>query len=311
MKITNLHLTEILKRFKEMSSNLATTMGIILLILLSSCHSETGKVEKLLGRLNAGEVNASSKYVWPEDYKQLYIFHQRFMANKSLVSLDYVDGEVIEEGGRIFVNASIKCNNCDSAIINYFIENNKYRDGFIKEKFHIKNAHDVSYVSLDWKWDESIFSENIKLCKDTAADTRLRAQPQNNSEVIKTIEKNSDFLIDENTENNHWGKAILFDEKGEAKTYYFPKKESNLKSDIGFFTIGWFGGLSILVLAIIAIVCFVIVFPLLLFGLFKAGAEGGAQAGCFMFILILIIIAVGYEFLENFLFEVFLINLPF
>jgi hypothetical protein len=226
------------------------------------------------------------------------------------MSLDYVDGEVIKDGDKTYVNASIKCNNCDSAIINYFIKNNKYRDGFIKEKFQIKNAHDIYYVNLDWKWDESVFSENIKLCKDTAADTRLRAQPHKNSEIIETIEKNTEFLIEENTKNEHWGKAILFDEKGEAQTYYFPKKESNLKSDIGFFTIGWFGGLSILALGVIAIVCFMIVFPLLLVGLFKTGADGGAQAGCFMFITILIIAAVGYEFLENFLFEMFLINLP-
>ncbi len=302
-----------IKNWKDLlsfSSNRMIVFFGFLIFLFSSCHSETGKVKKLLGRLNAGEVNASSKYVWPEDYKRLYIFHQRFMANKDLMSLDYIDGEVIEEGDVTYVSAKIKCNNCDSAVINYFKENNKYSDGFINENFQIRNAHDENYVSLDWNWDESLFSQNIKLCKDTTADTKLRSNPNAESEVVKVIDKNSEFLIDENMDNEDWGKAILFDETGGAHIYYFPKSTSKLKSDIGFFSIGWFGGLSVLVLAIVAIICFVVVFPLLMVGLFKAGADGGMQAGCFMFVLILIIVAVGYEFLENLLFEMFLINLP-
>ncbi len=299
---------------KANSINVSTVKHLFLgvaIVFLSSCNSETQKVKKFLGRINAGEVNASSKYVWPEDYDQLYVFHKRFMKDKSLMSLDYIEGEVKEEGGQTFVEAKIKCNNCDSSIINYFKSNNKYDGGFIRERFEIRTAHDVDYVSLDWPWDEAICSGKVKLCRDTTKNIELKDHAGFTGKTVETIEKNTDFLIDESFQNKDWGKAITFEKNGNLKALYYPLRKSNIKSDIGFFNIGWFGGLSIFVLALVAIVCFVVVFPLLLVGLFKSGGEGGAGALLFLFTLIVTVIAVGYQFLENFLFEAFLINLPY
>jgi hypothetical protein len=304
----NRHL--IVARRADISKFKYILLGIAILFL-SSCNPETQKVKKFLGRINAGEVNASSKYVWPEDYDQLYVFHERFMKDKGLMSLDYIEGEVKQEGSQKYVEAKIKCNNCDSSTINYFKTNNKYDGEFIRERFEIRTAHDVDYVSLNWPWDESVCSGKIKLCSDTTNDIELKDRAGFSGKTVKTIEKNTNFLIDESFENKDWGKAITFENNGDLKALYYPLRKSNIKSDIGYFSIGWFGGLSILVLAVVAIICFVVVFPLLLVGLFKSGGEGGAGALLFLFTLIVTVIAVGYQFLENFLFEAFLINLPY
>jgi len=282
------------------------------LIIMTSCNSETRTVKKFLGRLNAREINSSSKYLWPEDHNRLYIFNKRFLENNDLVSLEYIEGNSTTEGERTFVNAKIKCNNCDSSIINYFKTNNKYDGKYINEKFEIKKAHDVEYISVDWNWDSSKFSNNLKLCKDTIREIKFREEPSLNSEVSQTIAQNTDFIIDENYDENGWKKSLHIEENGNIKPLYFPSSSSNIKSDIHFFTLGWFGGLSILVLAVVAIICFVVVFPLLVVSSFKVlgGGEGPMQAGCFLFVLIMIVVAIGYEFLENLLFELFLVNLP-
>lgn len=285
-------------------------LTFISLIFLFSCNSDSRKVKKFLGRLNAGEINSSSKYVWPEDHNRLYVFQKRFLDNKDLLSLEYIDGNTRNEGDRTFIEAQIKCNNCDSSIINYFKTKNKFDGKYILESFEIKKAHDIEYLSLDWSWDTTHFSNNIKICQDTVREVKLREKPSSNSKIIHSIEKNSDFIIDENYDNEGWGKVLFIDSNGNIKPLYFSSRSSNIKSNISYFTLSWFGGLSILVIAIVAIICFVVIFPLLLVGLFKSGSEGGVQAGCFVFILIIIVIFVGYQFLENLLFELFLINLP-
>lgn len=300
---------------KKIKANFPIPKKVVLflcsiLLFFTSCNSDEHLIKKFLGRFNAGEINASSEYVWPEDYHKLYVFHNRFIKGNDLMSIDYVDGTVHKEGNKKFVRARLKCNNCDSATIKYFSQNGKFDGESIVDTFWIKSAHDKEYVSLNWDWDESFFTRHVKLCKDTSGSIKLRPEPNPDLPAKMLIEKNKEILIDEGFTNPSWRKAIIFQGKGIADIFYFQSKSSNIKSDIDFFKIGWFAGLSILVLALVAIICFVVVFPLLLAGLFRAGGGGGANALLFLFVLIIVVIAVGYQFLENFLFEAFLINLP-
>lgn len=62
----------------------------VLVISLQSCDSGERKTKKFFKRLNAGEVRASSKYLWPEDHKKLYVFYNRFMEGKDLMIIPVI-----------------------------------------------------------------------------------------------------------------------------------------------------------------------------------------------------------------------------
>lgn len=283
----------------------------LFLCFFTSCNSDTRLVKKFVKRINAGELNASSEYIWPEDHTKLYVFYMKYLNNKKLTSLEYEDGDDFSIGDKNYVVAQFKCNNCDSAIINYFAEKDKYDGEFIIDTFEIKTAHDQDYLSLNWSWDESKISKNLKFYEDTSNIIKLRNKPNLKSPVEITIEKNEKILVDEDYINPEWEKALIIDDESSTSIKYFRSKKTNIKSDVSFLNLGLMEGMSIILIALIAIFCFVIAFPLLLVGLFRGGGGGGVIAIVFLFTLIVIVFYIGYQFLEKFIFEVFLINLPY
>jgi thiol-disulfide isomerase/thioredoxin len=56
-------------------------------ILFISCDSNERNIKKIFNRLNAGETSSASKYIWPEDHKNLYTFEQRFLNKNELLSI--------------------------------------------------------------------------------------------------------------------------------------------------------------------------------------------------------------------------------
>lgn len=61
---------------------------MLLSILFISCDSNERNIKKTFNRLNSGETSAASKYIWPEDHKNLYTFDKRFLSTNELLSLD-------------------------------------------------------------------------------------------------------------------------------------------------------------------------------------------------------------------------------
>ena len=52
-------------------------LNVILLItsvvFVSSCTEDGRKIQKFISRVNAGEINAASKYIYPGDYAKLQL----------------------------------------------------------------------------------------------------------------------------------------------------------------------------------------------------------------------------------------------
>lgn len=74
-------------------------------------------VEKFFKRLNANEVNASSKYVWPEDYNKLYVFNKRFLANSQLTNFEVIESESIDE--KDIVKVRVRLLNAKQELLDY------------------------------------------------------------------------------------------------------------------------------------------------------------------------------------------------
>ena len=57
---------------------------IFISLVLISCDSNERNIKKTFNRLNSHETSAASKYIWPEDHKNLYTFDQRFLSKNEL-----------------------------------------------------------------------------------------------------------------------------------------------------------------------------------------------------------------------------------
>jgi uncharacterized protein YcfL len=61
---------------------------ILISLVLVSCDTNERNIKKAFIRLNSGETSAASKYIWPEDHKNLFTFEQRFLSENELLSFD-------------------------------------------------------------------------------------------------------------------------------------------------------------------------------------------------------------------------------
>jgi hypothetical protein len=83
------------------------------------------------------------------------------------------------------------------------------------------------------------------------------------------------------------------------------------EKNISFFSLGYFGTVSIILLGLFGIIVWFLVYPLVLFGgIFRAASEAPQMA------LVLFALMVGsmfftYQLLENMIFELFMINMPY
>ena len=83
---------------------------ILLSIVFVSCDSNERNIKKAFIRLNSGETSAASKYIWPEDQKNLYTFEQRFLSENELLSLDI---ETFQKLNNESYKVTLNCNNCN------------------------------------------------------------------------------------------------------------------------------------------------------------------------------------------------------
>lgn len=277
--------------------------------LILSCNSNERKAKKFFKRLNAGEIQSSSKYIWPEDHKKLYIFNSIFLDENELINFELEEANSEEINGSEFINLKIKCLNFPTALTKYFDSLGIKKGDYIYDRVLVKKANDTEYLSFNWNWDTSRISSNVKLSTISAEELNVRSGPGSNFDVISTLKKSEKLLIDADYINSDWRKGFIFNQDNEPKTVFFSSKFSD-QQDISFFTLGYFADLSIVLLCLIAIVCFIVVYPLLLFGAFRAGSSVGGQAALILFLLIIGSLFFSYQILENVIFELFLINLP-
>jgi hypothetical protein len=264
---------------------------------------------KFFLRLNSRELNASSKYIWPEDFKKLYLFNKKYLEQNPLTSLELISSKEIEEENTKKIIVTISLQNGSSLLIDYLTKKGNLIDGVIMDTFDIKTAHNEEYINFDWGWDEQILSNNIKLAKVNSDKLNLREGYSIHSKIIKTLNKNDEIIYDDDFKNSHWRKGVVNDENGIEKIVYFSKQLSESKN-VDFYNVKWYDGFGILLLTILAIVVMLIVFPLLLVGSIRLGISGGLYVGLILLGLTGGTLWIGYQLLESAIFELFLINLP-
>jgi hypothetical protein len=280
----------------------------LLSIVFVSCDSNERNIKKAFIRLNSGETSAASKYIWPEDQKNLYTFEQRFLSENELLSLDI---ETFQKLNNESYKVTLNCNNCNEELLAYFTnKGNLVSETKIEDTIYIKNANGKEYVTFDWDLNEKSISSNIKLSTILVKKLNLRAGPGKQFNVVGQLEKGDELLMDDNYDNSNWRKGIYFEKNSSIKEVYFSSKLSDRK-EINFFTLDWADSMGIVVISILGLIVLFVVYPLLFSALFRAGGEGAGKFALILFIVLLVAVYFTYQIIETAFFEIFMINLPF
>jgi hypothetical protein len=280
----------------------------LLSILFISCNSNERDIKKTFNRLNAHETSAASKYIWPEDHKNLYTFEQRFLSKNELLSIDI---ETIEKLNDESYKVTLNCSNGNEEILSYFKSKGNFLEGTkIVDTIFIKKANGKEYVTFDWDLNEKSISNNIKLSSILVEKLNLRAGPGKKFKVISQLKKGDELLMDDNYENSNWRKGFYFGENSTIKEVYFSSQLTDRK-EISFFTLNWSDSLGIIVISILGLIVLFVVYPLLFSALFRAGGEGAGVFALILFVILLIAVYFTYQIIETAFFELFIVNLPF
>ena len=277
-------------------------------IVLVSCDSNERNIKKTFIRLNSGETSAASKYIWPEDHKNLFTFEQRFLNENELLSFDI---QTIEKLNDESYKVSLNCSNSNEELLNYFTKKSNLVSGTkIVDTIFIKKANGKEYVTFDWDLNEKTISNNIKLSTILTEKLNLRAGPGRKYDVISQLEKGDELLMDDNYKNSNWRKGFYFEKNSSIKEVYFSSQLTDNK-EISFFTLNWSDSLGIVVISILGLLVLFVVYPLLFSALFRAGGEGAGTFALILFVVLLVAVYFTYQIIETAFFELFIINLPF
>jgi hypothetical protein len=281
---------------------------VLLSILFISCDSNERNIKKTFNRLNSGETSAASKYIWPEDHKNLYTFEQRFLSKNELLSIDI---ETIEKLNDESYKVTLNCSNSNEELLSYFkSKRNLLSDIKIVDTFFVKKANGKEYLTFDWDLNEKSISNNIKLSSILVEKINLRAGPGKKFNVIGQLEKGEELLMDDNYENSNWRKGFYFEENSSIKEVYFSSQLTDRK-EISFFTLNWADSMGVIVISILGLIVLFVVYPLLFGALFRTGGDGAGAFGLILFVVLLVVVYFTYQIIETAIFELFIINLPF
>ena len=281
---------------------------VLLSILFISCDSNERNIKKTFNRLNSDETSSASKYIWPEDHKNLYTFEERFLSENELLSFDI---ETIEKLNDESYKVTLNCSNGNEELLTYFkSKRNLLSDIKIVDTFFVKKANGKEYLTFDWDLNEKSISNNIKLSIILVEKINLRSGPGKKFNVIGQLEKGEELLMDDNYENSNWRKGFYFEENSSIKEVYFSSQLTDRK-EISFFTLNWADSMGVIVISILGLIVLVVVYPLLFGALFRTGGDGAGAFGLILFVVLLVVVYFTYQIIETAIFELFIINLPF
>ena len=281
---------------------------VLVSLLFISCDSNERNIKKTFNRLNTGETASASKYIWPEDHKNLYTFDKRFLRNNKLLSFDI---ESIEKLNDESYKVTLNCSNSNQEILAYFTNKvNLLSETKIIDTFFVKKANGKEYLTFDWNLNEKSISDNIKLSSILVKKINLRSGPGKNYNVISQLQKGDEILMDDNYDNPYWRKGIYFEENSSIKKVFFSSKLSDRK-EISFFTLDWADSMGIIVISILGIIVLFVIYPLLFGALFRMGGEGAGVVALILFVILLVVVYFTYQIIETAFFELFIVNLPF
>ena len=280
-------------------------------LLLVSCDCNERNIKKTFNRLNSGETSAASKYIWPEDHKNLYTFEQRFLSKNKLLSFDIESIEKLDSDDNPAYKVTLNCSNNNEELLTYFTNKGNLVAGTkIVDTFFVKKANGKEYITFDWNLNEKSISNNIKLSSILVKKINLRSGPGKKYNVIGQLKKGDELLMDDNYENSNWRKGFYFEENSSIKDVYFSSQLTDRK-EISFFTLNWSDSMGIIVISILGLIVLFVVYPLLFAALFRMGGNGAGTFALILFAVLLVAVYFTYQIIETAFFELFIINLPF
>ena len=175
-------------------------------------------------------------------------------------------------------------------------------------------SENVSVETMQDSTDEDINIEDISVEMNSENMENEEITPTTNSisvpqgNIIGKLTKNKKIVIDAYSEDPDWVQCFTIDHTCRIVKGYIKKDDALVKNSL-FFSLGIFEGLSLLIALIILVV---IAFPIIYIGSIVDALFGRGVGGIvFCVAMILGLIATAYMLLENILYELFLINLPF
>lgn len=286
------------------------SLGICLLCFCS-CSNDGRLVKKFIKRVNAKEVNSASKYVYPADHASLYFFNEEVLSKTPNLLLKIIEKENVMIDGQKGVAVKIECKNVSQFFVNYMQNLNLLdNNNCIVDTIVIKDTGKGDKITFSWAKirGENLYLASISEEQNNVSTLNIHADKSEKSDIIGKLTKDKKIVIDEYSENPNWVQCFTIDHTCKIIQGHI-KKSPNLTKDSLFFSLGIFDGLSLLVAVIILVV---IAFPILYvrsWGQALFGAGIGGIITCVA--LILGLIYTVYQLLENILFELFLINLPY
>ena len=291
--------------------------GIVLclsLIAFCSCSNDGRLVDKFIKRVNAKELNSASKYIYPDDLEYLHLFDKEVLSSAPNLLLNIIQKENIIVAGQKAVTVKIECINASPFFMNYMRNNNMLdENNHIVDTIFVKETAKGDKITFSWT---KIRGESLHLASISEAEGQdvsslnIRSGTSEKSNIIGKLTKGEIVMLDDNyNENASWVRAFKIDKTSNIIQGYIKKSPVLINVSSNFFSLGLFDGLGLLVAVIILVV---IAFPLVYMG---AAVESIIRSGIYGILasvaLIFALIYVAYQLLENVLFELFLINLPY
>ncbi len=288
-------------------------MGITLMLQSCQSYSDGRMLKKFISRFNAAEYASAATYVYPGDRMNVAFFAKevKTLAPHTFIKLEDYDTEGSGEGR--FIKAKLKWENTTPALKSYFNNIGLPLDADDKQVVSLKIRDTNDGETLTFPWGiPNVLTENLwianKTEKDNSGNVPIQLYTAPNAKA-KTAEKTDKSIIVGEEDNAGWRPAYKVSKDGELITYYIPKDNSINLDRTAFFHLGIFDSVGVIIAMIILIV---IVVPfILLRGVIASLFTGSVYGPLIVVALILVVIYVIYQLLEQILFEMFIINLPY
>ena len=283
-------------------------LAFIVLFCLSSCDNDKRMVKKFIYRMNAREVSAASKYIYPSDHPGLYLFNSEVFAKSPNTFFKIKEQRKSLIDGKQSVIVQLECMNVSPFFRDYMMNLGMLRtNDIIVDTIQIRETESRKCLSFGWT---TIQGENLKLAaiSDTIIDhLNIHSGEGIRYPVIGILYNGKKIIIDEYSDNREWVKCYMIDQKCNIKQGYIDRLLLKTEGTM-FFTLSIFESLSVIVALIVFIILGVPLF-------FLRSIISAFKKIPFIGILICVGLVLGllyaiYQLLENILFELFLINLP-
>ena len=289
---------------------------LTILLLLQSCqgYSDGRMLKKFVSRFNAAEYASAASYVYPSDRMNVAFFAKEVITLAPNTFIEIEDYETVESGEERYIKASIKWENTTPALMAYFnsIGLPVDKDGRQTIALRVRDTNDGETIAFPWGIP-NVLPENLWIAsaekkegKKEETTIKLYADSSAKSEVLEQTTKS---LIVGQENGTGWRPAYQVTKDGCLITSYISPNTSISLDRTAYFHLGIFDSLGV-ILALVILIVIVVPF-LLLHGVIEAIFTSSMYGPIIVVGLILVLLYVVYQLLEQILFGLFIINLPY